>query len=170
MFYNSALVDKEAKLNCLEIIVQYESAAVTQELGFVFLGIVKKHSLLQESTQSPDLDSVISLLPEERVFISDFYGLIAEKAIFDNFQKRRADGVKKLNRFELLPLILPILTERRYALQANTWAAICEEWLQICSLVWVKNGDNWLYESPPSDEEGVMRWLPMWVAHINYFY
>jgi hypothetical protein len=170
MIYDQNFVNEVVKAKLLEIMARYQSVGVSGRLGDVFFTLVATNHPMDETSHSPDLDLIARCYPNGRVIIAQFGWLLADKGEFGETKQRLADSSRWLKNEELQSLVLGALEGQSYATKLNTWAATCEEWLQVCNIDWVKTPKDWHGTPPPELEEEIMRWIPKTVGDENYFW
>lgn len=151
---------------------QYSSNSVTGRLGEGFYALVKTRPSVKEYANALYLDKIADTYPDQRNLTCSFNWLLSTEIEVGPPQKRLPDSPTWLKTGELEVKIGTILADLPYAVKLNTWGAACEEWLQICNIDWVKSSDEELagYPAPPSDNEGIIRWMPRYVADTTWFY
>lgn len=163
-------MNEGAKAKLLEVMAGYQSVGVSGRLGDVFFALVKTGNSKVETTHSPELDAIARCYPNGRVIIAQFCWLLAYKSEFGKTKQRLPDSSKWLKSQELQSLVLRGLEGQFYATKLNTWAATCEEWLQVCNIDWVKTPKDWPGTPLPTTEQEIMRWIPKTVGDENYFW
>jgi len=158
--YNANLVDETVKSRLLLIMAEWVSTRVTTELGFIFYDIVDKRNPEEQTTSSPQLDTVADYYPDQRSVVGAFLQLLEREGNFLPVVQRLPNGIKRRSsKIDFnFTLLLPELVNLSYAARANTWAATSEQWLRICNADWVTGTAKASGHPMPTKEE-IAGWM-----------
>lgn len=172
--YIPELVDYATKKRLLDLMAGYRADTIAGHLGEVAYGIIKSLGNPKDGFLPPLLDALRQSLPDARVIDAGFLMLLSKYAELSPVRKRWLDGSKEAQRGELDAIVLAEMASLSDPVKINTWAATCEEWMQLCNLDDLKEQKrtvDWLrYSAPPEDEEDMVRWNLKYYADLTYFY
>lgn len=164
--YDPTLVDHEVKAKILEEMIKYDSTINCWLLVEVAIELIALYSVKEKLLSSSYLDELNRHSLRSRSQYYDFYWWLEHKPDFSTPRQRLPNGTGSIN---LPALVISQMQNLSYPVKANTWFAICEEWLQICNADWVDEAARSLGGIPPRAEE-IAEWIPNWMGHITWFY
>lgn len=179
LLYNLTKVDENTKNRILELMADYDASYISGRLGSVYFELLKTRP--QDLKSDPE-DPFVERHPyhswQQRFVLAGFLNLLAKEAQLSPPLPRWSNGTKPLQWGELEAQVMAVLEGLDYPIKANTWAAVCEEWLRVRNIDHLKGakqkgeetGEWERYDPPPDDEEGLIRWDLKYGADMIYFY